>query len=125
MDKEAALQIVLDLARQNAITKFDDNADEMAETIADQKEAISIVENMVTKPITPDFLQAVKSLVSDIESMQERPQTYPESFGPFTAHDADVQDIIEDLGVTVEWPNLAISLAEVKKQISHFNGMRE
>lgn len=54
MDIAAALQIVIDLAKQNALTEQDDNADEMAQTIADQQEAIAIVEDMAVNQFGDD-----------------------------------------------------------------------
>lgn len=58
-----------------------------------------------------ELLKAVKSLVNDIESMQCVNKDY---FGAFSEYD------IDDNGrgpVDIEWPNLAISLAAVKKLI--------
>lgn len=54
MDISDALQIVIDLAKQNALTKFDDNADELEQVIADQQEAIKIVEDLAVNEYGDD-----------------------------------------------------------------------
>lgn len=56
-----------------------------------------------------ELLQAVKSLINDIESMQSR--TSSDWFGRFS----EWEDSLD--GALVEWPNLAISLAAVKALI--------
>jgi hypothetical protein len=65
------------------------------------------------------LLKAVKSLVSDIESMQVKPEN-PDAglywFGPFSEAEDACGD--QDSDVSIEWPNLAISLDEVKKVIA-------
>lgn len=54
MDIAAALQIVIELAKQNALDEYDDNADELRQHIADQQEAISIVEDMAVNQFGDD-----------------------------------------------------------------------
>jgi hypothetical protein len=64
-----------------------------------------------------DLLKAVKSLISDIESMscdaplRDHDGSQDYWFGPFSEY----ADHIES--VSIDWPNLAISLAAVKKLI--------
>lgn len=56
-----------------------------------------------------DLIRAVKSLIIDIESMQ--PHGNPDNywFGPFSESEETMD------GTIIEWPNLAILLADVKK----------
>lgn len=56
-----------------------------------------------------ELLKAVRSLISDIESMQDDEE--PNWFNNFGEH--VYRD--EDDTMSIEWPNLAISVAEVKK----------
>lgn len=56
------------------------------------------------------LIKAVKSLLSDIEAMEYRPDWYG-TFSEFQEED----DASFITSMTVEWPNLAISAAEVKK----------
>ena len=57
--------------------------------------------------------EILKSLVSDITAMQERPQTFPKQFGEFEDYE------ISDHGlVTIEWPNLVISLKEAEDYLT-------
>lgn len=51
MDIAAAMQIVFDLAKQNALTPQDDNADEMTQVIADQQEALTLVEDFIVNQL--------------------------------------------------------------------------
>lgn len=62
------------------------------------------------------LLKAITSLLSDVEGMQQRPQTFPEEFGPFSDYD----DTGRDDGVTIDWPNLAISKEAVKQAIQDY-----
>lgn len=55
-----------------------------------------------------ELIKAVKSLISDIESMQTRD---PNWLGPFSEY----EDSEDGDGIDIEWPNLAISVEEVKK----------
>ncbi|MER9436664.1 hypothetical protein NKJ04_17375 [Mesorhizobium sp. M0618] len=66
---------------------------------------------------TAATLDAMKSLISDIESMQERKQTFPEQFGPFIA----VDDELAEGRISIEWPNLAISVETLQKAIFNLN----
>lgn len=61
-----------------------------------------------------ELLKAVKSLVSDIEAMQKNYITGESWFGGFS----NGFESSDDGNIMVEWPNLAISLAEVKKTLS-------
>lgn len=54
MDIAAAMQIVLDLAKQNALTDRDDNAEELVDVIADQQEAITLVEDFIVNQLGDD-----------------------------------------------------------------------
>jgi hypothetical protein len=56
--------------------------------------------------MTNELIKAVKSLITDIESMQ---LPTPNWFGHFSEGEE-----VEYDGFAVEWPNLAISLAAVK-----------
>jgi hypothetical protein len=57
-----------------------------------------------------EILKAVKSLISDIESMQQDDPNWFGGFSEFT--DGGSLTVMH-----VEWPNLAISLAALKKLI--------
>jgi hypothetical protein len=64
-----------------------------------------------------NLIKALKSLVSDIESMKYKPHWSEDDgswFGPFSESEE-----AGNLGqsVSVEWPNLAISLKDVKKAL--------
>lgn len=63
-----------------------------------------------------NLLKALKSLISDIESMQ--PFKDNTLFGPFSDHQYD------DEGEVIEWPNLAISLEEAKKAVAEHEGVK-
>lgn len=54
MDLAAAMQIVYDLAEQNALTANDDNADDLQQEIADQKEALNIVHDFIVNQLGDD-----------------------------------------------------------------------
>jgi hypothetical protein len=58
-----------------------------------------------------EILKAVRSLISDIESMQSTAE--PNWFGMFSEAVDEFSGSLEN--VSVEWPNLAISLAALKK----------
>lgn len=58
--------------------------------------------------MSPALRKALRSLLVDIASMQRFP-TFPEEFGPFSVYE------IDEAGATIEWPNLAITAAEVKR----------
>lgn len=61
-----------------------------------------------------DLLKAVKSLISDIESMRCMPDDGRDDSGYWFGLFSDYVETGPD-EMTVEWPNLAISLAAVKK----------
>lgn len=54
MDMAAALTIVLDLAKQSALSDKDYNADEMIDVIKDQQEAINMVEDLIVNEYGDD-----------------------------------------------------------------------
>jgi hypothetical protein len=64
-----------------------------------------------------NLIAAVKSLISDIESMQYQHESW---FGPFTEIEED-ENAYGDITVSVEWPNLRISLDAVNAEISKLN----
>lgn len=57
------------------------------------------------------FLASVKSLISDIESMQYQHQDW---FGPFSEY----EETAGDDTMSVEWPNLRISLDAVQAELN-------
>ena len=63
-----------------------------------------------------NILKALKSLISDIESMQCGDDHRSHWFGPFS----EAEDALgeSDSDVSIEWPNLSISLEEAKKEIA-------
>lgn len=68
-----------------------------------------------TSPIS-DLIKATKSLVDDIESMQDGLNTT--WFGDFSESQAQ-----DDIGtMAIEWPNLAIQVEEVKKALGKLPG---
>jgi hypothetical protein len=56
----------------------------------------------------------VKSLISDIESMQYHHESW---FGPFTEMEEN-ESMYGDVTVSVEWPNLRISLDAVQAELN-------
>lgn len=60
-----------------------------------------------------DLIKAVKSLLSDIESMQFRPNW----FGPFSEFEEEDNERFMT-AMTVEWPNLVISADAVKAELA-------
>jgi hypothetical protein len=62
-----------------------------------------------------ELIKALKSLISDIESMQSSGTHDSNWFGPFSQHEMGLDDLME-----VEWPNLAISLEAVKAALENF-----
>ena len=60
-----------------------------------------------------DLIKAVKSLLSDIEAMQDRGRRSDEWFGRFSEFNVTEMD-----GALVEWPNLAISADAVKVELA-------
>lgn len=56
-----------------------------------------------------ELIKAVRSLLSDIESMQPHCNNDNYWFGPFSE--------IDEYNNLVEWPNLAISAEDVKKAL--------
>lgn len=114
MDKHT--KAVIDAAKALCASITENDAMEtpmnMAPKLLDLGQAVQDLEEeeaKATTPVTPDLLTALKSLISDIEGMQERPLAFPEQFGPFS------ESIDGDDGTTIEWPNLAISLQEVRE----------
>ena len=73
-----------------------------------------------------DVLEALRALLSDVESMYEGAETpaeggHPEEFfGPFSAWKLDPADL--DARVSISWPNLAISLRNAKKALRNAHG---
>ena len=61
-----------------------------------------------------NLIAAVKSLISDIESMQYQHQDW---FGPFSATEEN-EDLLGDTSISVEWPNLRISLDAVQAELN-------
>ena len=59
------------------------------------------------------LIAAVKSLISDIESMQYQHESW---FGPFSSTEEN-EDLLGDTTVSVEWPNLRISLDALKAEL--------
>lgn len=55
------------------------------------------------------LIKALKSMIVDIEAMQVNATSY--DFGPFSEFTNDIESVM------IEWPNLAISLEDVKKQL--------
>ena len=69
-----------------------------------------------------DLLKAVRSLLSDVESMQCKPNPLIDDlwgdnpgnwFGPFS----ETRSFTDEDGGDIAWPNLAISLEDVKKAL--------
>ena len=63
---------------------------------------------------TPTLISSVKSLISDIEAMQYQHQDW---FGPFR-ETAENEDLLGDTSISVEWPNLRISLDAVQEELN-------
>lgn len=55
-----------------------------------------------------------KALLGDTESMQERPESYREEFGPFS----DYRENEDHYGAVIQWPNLAISADDLKTSLA-------
>ncbi|ESX17901.1 hypothetical protein X766_16055 [Mesorhizobium sp. LSJC255A00] len=70
---------------------------------------------------TAATLDAMKSLIGDIDSMQS--ETQPNWFGPFGVYE-DAGSFGEDQ-VEIEWPNLAISVENLQKAIFNLNTDRQ
>jgi hypothetical protein len=62
-----------------------------------------------------EILKAVKSLISDIESMQINSTANADWFGHFSVFEVTLNTRTGGENAVIEWPNLAISLAAVKK----------
>lgn len=62
----------------------------------------------------PDLKTILTSFVADIEAMQQKDPNY---FGPFSEGSEDYNS--DGVSYTVEWPNLAIMLAEAKAVLAH------
>jgi hypothetical protein len=60
--------------------------------------------------MTEKLIQALKSLIIDIESMQDKELT--EYFGPFSESFEN-----DDGNTVIDWPNLAISLDDLKQAL--------
>ncbi|RWB40434.1 MAG: hypothetical protein EOQ44_25155 [Mesorhizobium sp.] len=90
-------------------------ADELEEQIGRLREEIKeLKKKPAPQPDNELLMAAVRALISDIEAMQPdmREPDWFSSFSEFeTRFDADRGIEV----VSIQWPNLAISLAEVKK----------
>ena len=80
-------------------------------------------EGMLVSQDENDIRKALRELLCDIESMYEGAESPPEGgqpeefFGPFSVWKLDHSRF--EPFVTVSWPNLAISLRNAKKALSH------
>jgi hypothetical protein len=78
--------------------------------------------NVVNAAEVDEILKAVKSLISDIESMRckvnasmlDNDEDPDHWFGAFSTYITEFEGS-DDYGVAINWPNLAISLSTLKK----------